>query len=56
MLQYITNLIAGDDEGRLLNALTDLTNLMLAGKFDTEINTIIYGGRLITLSKKDGGV
>ena len=29
---------------------------MLAGKFDSEINTIIYGGRLIALSKKDGEV
>ena len=29
---------------------------MLAGKYDSEINTIIYGGRWIALSKKDGGV
>ena len=28
---------------------------MLAGKFDTDINSIIYGGRLIALSKKEGG-
>ena len=43
------NLIAGDDVGRLLNARMDIANLMLAGKFDTEINTIISGGRLIAL-------
>ena len=29
---------------------------MLDGKFDTEINSIIYGGRLIALSKKGGGM
>ena len=54
--QHLIDLLAGDSDNRLLNALTDLINLMLAGKFDSEINTIIYGGRLIALSKKDGGV
>ena len=29
---------------------------MLAGAFDQEISYIIFGGRLIALSKKDGGV
>ena len=29
---------------------------MLAGKFDTHINTIIFGGRLLAMVKKDGGV
>ena len=56
MPQHLIDLLAGDSDSRLLNALTDLINLMLAGKFDSEINTIIYGGRLIALSKKDGGV
>ena len=55
-LQHLIDLLAGDSGSRLLNVLTDLINLMLAGKFDSEINTIIYGGRLIALSKKDGGV
>ena len=50
------DLLAGDSDSRLLNTLTDLINLILAGKFDLEINTIIYGGRLIALSKKDGRV
>ena len=54
--QHLTDLLLGDEEGKLLNALTNLTNLMLAGKFDTEIISIIYGGRLIDLSKKGGGV
>ena len=29
---------------------------MLAGAVDKDVNTIIYGGRLIALSKKDGGI
>ena len=29
---------------------------MLAGKFDEEVNRIIYGGRLLAMSKKGGGV
>ena len=33
-----------------------LFNLLLAGKFDTDINTIILGGRLLAMAKKDGGV
>ena len=37
--QHITDVIAGDDDGSLINALTDLTNQMLAAKFDTEIDT-----------------
>ena len=31
----------------------DWVNLLLAGAFDKDVNTIIYGGRLIALSKKD---
>jgi len=34
----------------------DWVNLLLAGDFDKDVNTIIYGGRLIALSKKDGGI
>ena len=54
--QHITDLLAGDTDGRFLTSLTELINLLLAGKFDTEINTIIYGGRLLAMSKKDGVV
>ena len=34
------------------NNLADFVNLMLAGTFDKEVNSIIFGGRLIALSKK----
>ena len=32
--------------------MVDFVNLMLAGTFDKEVNSIIFGGRLIALSKK----
>ena len=50
--QDLADLLSGDSDGRLLKALTDLINLILTDKFDTEINSIIYGGWLIALSKK----
>ena len=31
--QHITDLLAGDTDGRFLNSLTELINLLLAGKF-----------------------
>ena len=49
-------MLTRDTESKLLNALTNLVNLMLAGKFDTEVNTTIFCGRLLAMSKKDGGV
>ena len=56
MPQHLIDLLAGDSNRRLLNIFTDIINLMLAGKFDSQINMVIYGGRLIALSKKYGGV
>jgi len=29
---------------------------MLAGSFSEEVNAVIFGGRLIALAKKDGGI
>ena len=34
----------------------DWVNVMLAGSFSAEINEIIFGRRLLALSKKDGGI
>ena len=36
-----------------MNAITDMVNLLLAGKFDKEIAMIIYNGRRLAISKKD---
>ena len=49
-------MLTGATDNSLIQAITDLSNLLLAGRFDNEINSIIYGGRLIALSKKDGGI
>ena len=50
--QHIIDLHPGDSDGILLNSLSELINLMLAGKFDTNINTIIFGGRLLAMARK----
>ena len=54
--QHIRDLLAGSTDDSLQQALVDFTNLMLSGAFDEEANSIIFGGRLIALSKKDGKV
>jgi hypothetical protein len=40
----------------LLKALTDFTNLVLAGGCPTKVRQIFFGGNLIALSKKSGGI
>ena len=55
-LQNITDLLAGDSDERVLNALTGLVNLMLADRFNEEINTVIFGDCLLAMSNKDGRV
>ena len=54
--QHMNDLLTKDRDGKLLKALTDVVNRLLAGKFDTEVNTIIFGRRLLAMSKKDVGV
>jgi len=55
--QHIRDLLTGSTDDSLQQALVDFVNLMLAGTFDKEVNSIIFGGRLIiALSKKDGGI
>ena len=45
---------AADD--KLKTALTDFVNLLLVGELPIEVRQILYGGRLIALQKKDGGI
>ena len=49
-------MIAGAPDEKLLEARTAFTNMLLSGKLSTTIREIIFGGRLITLQKKDGGI
>ena len=49
--------MAGSTDDSLQQALVNFTNLMLSsGAFDEEVNSIVFDGRLIALSKKDGGI
>ena len=45
---------AADD--RLKDSLTDFVNLLLKGDLPVPVREIVYGGRLIALQKKDGGI
>jgi len=54
--RHIIDLLTGATDNSLEVALVDWVNLMLAGSFDQEVNEIIFGGRLIALTKKDGGI
>ena len=54
--QHITDLLSGATDDSFQQALVDFVNLLLAGSLDKEVSAIVFGGRLIALSKKDGGV
>jgi len=41
---------------RLLSSLTAFVNLLLSTKVAPEVNRIIFGGKLIGIQKKDGGI
>ncbi len=46
----------GTTETTLLQSVTNICNLMLAGKVNKEFLHIVYGALLIALNKKDGGI
>jgi len=50
--QHITDLLQGATDDSHLQDLVDFVNLILGGAFDKEVNSVIFGGRLIALSKK----
>ncbi len=55
-LKDIISLSAGEAGRRALDAVTRLTNFMLAGKLNDEICELIYGASLCALTKKDGHI
>ena len=55
-LKDLTTKSTGESGTRLLHALTDLINLILAGKVPDEICPVLFGASLIALNKKDGGI
>ena len=55
-LQHLKDLLGEGSDARLLEALTSVTNIMLAGELSQKINDVLYRGRLLALKKKDGGL
>ena len=54
--QHMKDLTGIDGDPSLLSNLTRLINIMFEGALPSNIARIIYGGKLIALSKKSGGI
>ena len=54
--QHVTDLLAGAPDEQLKTNLTDFVNIVLQGELPTLVNEILFGGRLIALQTKDGGI
>ena len=54
--QHLSDLLAGALDEQFKTNLTDFVNVVLQGDLPTEAREILFGGRLIALQKKDGGV
>lgn len=55
-IKDLTSFSAGDAGPRLLASITNLCNLMLSGKVEQGICSILYGAALCALNKKSGGI
>ena len=55
--QHLLDLVSCLESGAdLLTALTAFVNLLLAGKCHRDVSPILFGGRLIAIDKKSGGI
>jgi hypothetical protein len=54
--QHLQYMLAGAADEKLKNAITDFVNLLLEGNLPLAARQVIFGGRLIALQKKDGGI
>jgi len=55
--QHLRDLLLSSESGpELLSALTAFVNIMLAGGCPTRLAAIFFGGRLLALNKKSGGI
>ena len=54
--QHLSDLLAEAPDEQFKTNLTDFVNVVLQGDLPTEAREILFGGRLIALQKKDGGV
>ena len=55
--QHLKDLLLGAaDDNSLLAAVTDLINLLLAGKVPTTVQGILFGANLLAIAKKNKGI
>ena len=55
--QHLKDLLVGtSDEDPLMLAITDLSNILLAGETPPEVRKCLFGATLLAIGKKDGGV
>ena len=54
--QHLRDLSSGAPDQAVALAWTDFVNILLAGDLPLTVREIIFGGRLIALQKKDGGI
>jgi hypothetical protein len=54
--QHIRDLLLGAPDDQLRKDITDLVNILLSGDLLLAVREVIFGGRLIALEKKEGGV
>ena len=55
--EHLRDMVLRKEAGpELITALTGFINLVLAGRCPTGVAPVFFGGRLLALSKKSGGV
>jgi len=54
--QHLKDLLSAGANGELLSVLTKFVNILLNGEFSKDICEVIFGGNLLALTKKDGGI
>ena len=54
--QHLKDIVCANTKSELLEAITSLFNLMLAGGLKREVNEILIEGRLMALKKNDRGL
>jgi hypothetical protein len=55
--QHLLDLINYQEAGHaLVMAITALVNLLLQGWCPSEVTTVLFGGKLLALKKKSGGI
>jgi len=56
LMGYVHNMMCREAGADFLSALTDFTNLVLAGRCPEAVAPVLFGGRLLALSKKSGSI